>query len=143
MGQDVQAYLDAKYKGTLPMDWDEVRTCYMLFDHQVLVELQFDGLRQRSTLQAYMDEFQKVDAALSFAEVTIADERKVLIFILGLKHCEDRRYILQQKCTNLDQVYEAVTYLRQSKVLEGAWTGEGMVLEGKVEGTMRRDRRGE
>ncbi len=24
MGPDVQAYLDAKYKGTLPDDWDEV-----------------------------------------------------------------------------------------------------------------------
>jgi hypothetical protein len=31
-----------------------------------------------------MDEFQKVDAALSFAGVDIADERKVLIFIRGL-----------------------------------------------------------
>jgi hypothetical protein len=77
MGPDVQAYLDAKYKGTLQM----VRTSYMPFDHKVRIELQFDGLRQRSTLQAYMDEFQKVDAALSFSEVEIADERKVLIFI--------------------------------------------------------------
>ncbi len=24
LGQDVQAYLDAKYKGTLPENWDEV-----------------------------------------------------------------------------------------------------------------------
>ncbi len=59
MGPDVQAYLDAKYKGTLPDDWDEVkrtlRTSEMPFDHKVRVELRFDGLRQRSTLQAYMD----------------------------------------------------------------------------------------
>ena len=87
MGPDIQACLDAKYKGTLPMDWDKVEktllTSYMPFDHKVLVELRFDGLRQqqRSTLQAYMDEFQKVNAALSFAEIEIADERKVMIFI--------------------------------------------------------------
>ncbi len=98
----------------------------MPFDHKVRIELRFNGLRQRSTLQAYMDEFQKVDAALSFAEVEIADERKVLIFIRGLSLGEDRRYVLQQKCTNLDQVYEAVTYLMQSKVLE-----EGMDRGGK------------
>ncbi len=43
MGPDVQAYLDAKSKGTLPEDWDEVErtlgTCYMPFDHEVQVEL--------------------------------------------------------------------------------------------------------
>ena len=137
MGPDVQAYLDAKYKGTLPDDWDKVektlRTRYMPFDHKVRIELRFDGLRQRSTLQAYMDEFQKVDAALSFAGVEIADERKVLIFIRGLRQGEDRRYILQQKCATLDAVYEAVIYLRQSKVLE-----EGMNRGGK--GARGRDR---
>ncbi len=37
---------------------------------------------------------------LHFAEVSISYERKVLIFIWGLP--EDRRYILQQKCSNLD-----------------------------------------
>jgi hypothetical protein len=67
-----------------------------------------------------------VDAVLSFADVTIADERKVLIFIQGLCLGEDRRNILQQKCATLDKVYEAVIYLRQSKVLE-----EGMDSEGK------------
>ncbi len=50
------------------------------------------------------DESQKVDAAVSFAEVTIADKRKVLIFILGLCLGEDQRYILQQKCATLDEV---------------------------------------
>ena len=73
------------YKGTLLEDWDEVekalRTQYMPFDYKVREELLFDGLRQRSSLQAYMDKFQKVDAALSFADITIADKRKVLIFI--------------------------------------------------------------
>ncbi len=86
-----------------------------------------------------------MDAALSFADVTIADERKVLIFIRGLSRGEDRRYILQQKCATLDEVYEAVIYLSKSKVLRSwrrAWTGEGRLLEGRVEGTMRRVRRG-
>ena len=59
MGPDVQAYLDAKYKGTLPEDWDELEKTlklrYMLFDHKVRIELRFDALRQRSSLQAYMD----------------------------------------------------------------------------------------
>ncbi len=36
MGPDVQAYLDAKYKGTIPEDCEEVRkalqTSYMLID---------------------------------------------------------------------------------------------------------------
>ncbi len=67
-----------------------------------------------------MDEFQKMDATLSFAEVSISDERKVLIFIWGLCLPEERRYIQQQKCSNLDVVYEAVINLRQSKVLEGS-----------------------
>ncbi len=49
-----------------------------------------------------MDKFQKVDAALSFADVTIVNERKVLIFIQGLCLGEDQRYILQQKCATLD-----------------------------------------
>ncbi len=49
-----------------------------LLNHEVRVELQFsDGLRQRFNMHSYMDEFQKVDAALSFAEVTISDEWKV------------------------------------------------------------------
>ncbi len=39
-----------------------------------------------------MDEFQKVDVALSFAGVTIADERKVLIFILGLRRTGGTSY---------------------------------------------------
>ncbi len=43
VGPDVQAYLDAKYKGTLLEDWDEVErtllTSYMPFDHKVRVEL--------------------------------------------------------------------------------------------------------
>ncbi len=131
MGSDVQANLNAKYKGTVPEDWDEVEkpllTSYMQFDHTVRVKLQFDGLRQKSTLQAYMDEFQKVDAALSFAGVTTADERKVLIFIRGLSLGKDQRYILQQKCSTLDEVNEAVIYLKQSKVLEDCmeWEKKG------------------
>jgi hypothetical protein len=59
LGQDVQASLDATYKGSLPKDWDEVRrtlqTWHVQFDHKVRVELWFDGLSQRSNLQAYMD----------------------------------------------------------------------------------------
>ncbi len=88
------------------------------------MELNFDGLRQRSNLQSYMDEFQKVDAALSIAGVTISNVRKVLIFICGLSLPEDRRSILQQKGSDLDEVYEAVIYLRQSKVLEGNITSD-------------------
>jgi hypothetical protein len=84
---------------------------YMLFDHKVKVELQFDGLRQRPNLQSYMDEFQKVDAALFIAGDSIFDERKVLIFIWGLSLPEDRRSVLQQKYATLDEVYEAVIYL--------------------------------
>jgi hypothetical protein len=78
------------YKGTLPEFW------------------------QRSNLQYYMDKFHKVFVALSFAGVSISDERKVLIFICGLSLPEDSY--------NLDEVYEALIYLRQSKVLEGSMT---------------------
>ncbi len=54
MGQEVQAYyLDAKYMGTLPEEWEEVKEtlqlCYVQCDHKVRVELQFDALKQRST----------------------------------------------------------------------------------------------
>ena len=78
-----------------------------------------------------MDKFQKVDAALSFADVIIADKRKVLIFIRGLHLGEDRRYILQQKCATLDEVYEAVIYLRQSKVHEEGMDSGGKGARGK------------
>ncbi len=30
MGPDIQAYLDAKYKGNLPDDWDELKETLML-----------------------------------------------------------------------------------------------------------------
>jgi hypothetical protein len=54
MGPDVQAYLDAKYKGTLPDDWNELEQAlklrYMLFDHKVRIELRLDALQQRSSL---------------------------------------------------------------------------------------------
>ncbi len=119
-------YKDMAVQAYLPEDWDEVKkallTQYVLFDHKVRVELRFDGLRQRSNLQSFMNEFQKVDAALSFAEVSISDERKVLIFIWGLHLPEDRRYILQQKCSDLDEVCEAGIFLWQSTVWEGSMT---------------------
>ncbi len=83
-----------------------------------------------------------MDAALSFAGATIVDKRKVLIFTQGLCLGEDRRYILQQKCGTLDEVYEAVIYLRQSKVLEEGMDRGGKVLEGRTEGTRRKGRRG-
>ena len=54
----------------------------MPFDHKVRVEHRFDALRQQSSsLQVYVDEFQKVDAAFSFAEMVVTEERKVLVFI--------------------------------------------------------------
>ncbi len=85
MRPDVQTYLNSKYKGNLQDDWDELEEAlklrYMPFDHKVRVELRFDALRQRSSLQAYVDEFQKVDAAFSFAEMVVTEERKVLVFI--------------------------------------------------------------
>jgi hypothetical protein len=84
--------------------------------------------------------FQNMDTALSFAKVTIADKRKILIFIRGLSSGEDWRYILQQKCGTLDKVYETVIYLRQSKGT--AWIGEGRVVEGRTKGTRRKDKRG-
>jgi hypothetical protein len=129
MGPDVQAYLDAKYKGTLPEDWDELEKTlklrYMPFDHKVRIELRFDALRQRSSLQAYMDEFQKVDAAFSFADMVVTEERKILVFIRGIKLSEDRRYIMHQKPQTLDACYEAAIYLRQTKVLdEGMYWGK-------------------
>jgi hypothetical protein len=128
MGPDVQTYLDAKYKGNLPDDWEELeetlRLRYMPLDHKVRVEIRFDSLRQRSSLQAYVDEFQKVDAAFSFAQMEIAEERKVLVFIRGIKEREDRRYMMHERCHTLDECYEAAMYLRQTKVMdEGVFWG--------------------
>ncbi len=63
MGPDVQAYLDAKFRAH--RTWLRCFPGQLLaVDHEVRVELQFDGLQRKSTLQAYMDEFQKVDMAL-------------------------------------------------------------------------------
>ena len=71
-----------------------------------------------------MDEFQKVDAAFSFADMVVTEERKVLVFIRGIKLGEDRRYMMHEKCKTLDQCYEAAMYLRQTKVLdEGMYWG--------------------
>ncbi len=58
----------------------------------------------------------------------------MLIFIRGLCLGEDRRYILQQKCATLDEVYEAVIYLRQSKVLEEGMNRGGRGARGKDRG---------
>ncbi len=61
LGQDIQAYLDAKYKGSLTKDWDEfgkpLLTQHVLFHTKGRVELQFDGLRHRCNLQSYTDTF--------------------------------------------------------------------------------------
>ncbi len=72
-----------------------------------------------------MDEFQKVDAAFSFADMVVTEERKILVFIWGIKLSEDRRYIMHQKPQTLDECYEVAIYLRQTKVLdEGMYWGK-------------------
>ncbi len=55
----------------------------------------------RGFLQAYMDEFQKEDAAFSFANMVVTEERKLLVFIQGIKLSKDQRYIMHQKCKHL------------------------------------------
>ncbi len=84
-----------------------------------------------------MDEFQKVDAAFSalavpstlcwsskqslsaaFSFADMVEERKILVFIRGIKLSEDQRYIMHQKPQTLDKCYEAAIYLRQTKVLD-------------------------
>ena len=88
-----------------------------------------------------MDEFQKVDAAFSFADMVVMEERKILVFIRGIKLSEDQRYIMHQKPQTLDACYEAAIYLQQTKVLDEGCTGERTSMAGTLV-TMRRGRRG-
>ncbi len=53
---------------------------------------------QRSILQAYIDKFQKVDAAFSLVDIEVTEERKIMVFIQGIQLSEDQRYIMHQKC---------------------------------------------
>ena len=43
--------------------------------------------------------------------MVVTEERKILVFIRGIKLSEDRSYIMHQKPQTLDKCYEAAIYL--------------------------------
>jgi hypothetical protein len=84
-----------------------------------------------------VERFQAVDAALAQAGVNMLDEQKVTSFIWGLKHAEDRLFVLQKHPANLKEAYQAVVTLRQAHVLCSAPTAWNKPKERKLQLAMR------
>ena len=120
MSQNVQAWMDGLYGRASPI-WDDLKEDmikrYIPLDHEDRVEKLLDDLQQRSTLTDYVEYMQKVSTALQFAKIHVSEARKMRKFISGLKQVEDRKFILQQKCGDLKEIYEAVILLRQAKAM--------------------------
>jgi hypothetical protein len=127
----VQAWMDGTFLGTDGSEptWKEVRAAmierYLPVDHRIRLELVFQRTVQRTNLVEYVERFNVLDSALSFAQVRIEDQRKVLQFISGIKRLEERRFILDKSPSTLKEVYAAVVTLRQSKVLSSTLVNEG------------------
>jgi hypothetical protein len=94
-------------------------------DHDVRINLVFDRMQQRDTLQNYVESWQILDAALKFSGVHIESIRKVMQFIKGLRDKDEKRYLLEKNPETLADVYRWVVRLRQSKFLTERLTSQG------------------
>jgi hypothetical protein len=90
---------------------------YLPLDHNIRVKLRFERTAQETTLLAYVESFQRILSAISFADIHISEEDRIFQFIRGLRKEEDRKYLLEQNCESMQRVYRAVIQLRQSKTM--------------------------
>lgn len=146
MGLTVQSWMDAAYGDTTPA-WDDLvqalKKRYLPVDHEDRLEQKFESISQKSTLTEYVEQFQRLDAAMTNSDLKVRETRKIRQFIKGLSQVEDRRFILQQKCNTMQDVYEEVTILRQAKVMaRGRESEEGRRKSkrlSKLEGKAKQD----
>lgn len=146
MGLTVQSWMDAAFGDRTP-HWSELVTAlkkrYLPVDHEDRLEQKFESVSQKSTLTEYVEQFQRLDAAMTNSDLKVRETRKIRQFIKGLSQVEDRRFILQQKCNTMQDVYEEVTILRQAKVMaRGRESEEGRRKSkrlSKLEGKAKQD----
>ncbi len=127
MGKVAQAWMDAEFGITSPV-WDtlsvSMKIRFVPPDHALRVELKFEVLCQgSSSLTAYVESYQKIDAALMYAEASVSNQRKVLRFIKGLSSSQDRRFLLERDPQDLKEVYKGVHILRQAMELSSDHRG--------------------
>eukprot|EP00961_Rhodomonas_salina_P025488 343774-Rhodomonas_salina.4 len=128
MGRTVQAWMAAHWPQDDP-GWDELSSAmlvrYLPPDHTIRLQLMFQWMRQRRTLQQYVDQWQVLDTALKFAKHFIEDFLKVMKFVEGLREVDERRYLMDRDPETLEDLYAGVIRLRQSKTLATAYDGNG------------------
>lgn len=120
MSKLVQAWVDATFFRQRPT-WTQLEVSmkerYLPPDHSLRVQLKFEKTMQVSSLQDYVERFQVMVAALTFAEVAMDQERMILQFIRGLKFLEDRRFLLEKGPKTLPELYRGCVVLNQARTL--------------------------
>ena len=129
MDETVQSWMDAEFADDDFPSWDRFEQAmvdrWLPPDHDVRINLVFDRMQQRDTLQNYVESWQILDAALKFSGVHIEPIRKVMQFIKGLRDKDEKRYLLEKDPETLADVYRWVVRLRQSKFLTERLTSKG------------------
>ena len=144
MDETVQGWMDAEFADDDFPSWERFEKAmvdrWLPPDHDVRINLVFDRMQQRDTLQNYMESWQILDAALKFSGVHIEPIRKVMQFIKGLRDKDEKRYLLEKDPETLADVYRWVVRLRQSKFLTERLTSKGSRVPKTPRGGRRKRR---
>eukprot|EP00961_Rhodomonas_salina_P043270 581982-Rhodomonas_salina.1 len=76
---------------------------YLLDDHRISLDLCLLRKSQRQSLSEYVEEFQHLNAALKLAQVSKADDNKVMAFCSGFREQKDRLFCLAKTPKNLKE----------------------------------------
>ena len=121
LSETVQAWMDAHFAHDDFPSWDQFSEAmisrWLPPDHDLRLELLFGRMRQRDTLQQYVESWQVLDSALTFSQVHMTDTRKVMQFVTGLRERDEKRYLLDRDPETLADLYQGVVRLRQAKLL--------------------------
>lgn len=133
MGHVVQTWMAATFpKGEPRPTWDQLKEAlikrFLPPDHEEQLERKFEKVKQgKRTYDAYVEYFQTLNASLISAQLPISEKRKVRMFVKGISMEADRLYVLQSKPTCLNDCYQAVNVIKQTKTLavdsEGTMSG--------------------
>jgi hypothetical protein len=144
MDETVQGWMDAEFADDDFPTWDRFERAmidrWLPPDHDVRLNLVFDRMQQRDTLQNYVESWQILDAALKFSGVHIEPIRKVMQFIKGLRDKDEKRYLLEKDPETLADVYRWVVRLRQSKFLTERLSSKGSRMPKNPRGSRRKRR---
>jgi hypothetical protein len=126
--------------------WGQVKQAitarYLPPDHALRVQVRFETTGQyRMKLVEYVERFQVVAAAVELANLKLTEKQQILQFIRGLTREEDRRYVLEKEPETLDDCYNAVVNLLQSRRLSLRHLSGPELGEGKYEREGRKDRK--